>query len=74
MSETTGNPKKKYRLTVGEGDDKIEIGEVEIETLPNGHQLANILIDNAQILGELGIEGGMFIKGIMPAPNWKDNT
>jgi hypothetical protein len=58
--------KKTVRLVVSNntnGSDKVEIGEAEIEQIPNGDMIVNMTITDPEVAELLG---GKQIKGIIP--------
>jgi hypothetical protein len=70
----TENNKKKVRLMLGDGPDRIDIGEAELEKLPNGSIMVHMTINNPQLAKQFDMPSVVDMRGIIPAPNWKDNT
>lgn len=78
IKEPIGMPfvNKKVKLIIGEGDEKIEIGEARIDSIPNGDMMVELIITNQKIAELLG---GNQINGIIPRsveipPIAKENT
>lgn len=54
---------RQVKLVVGEGDDKIEVGKADLETMSNGDVMATLSITNSALIKALG---GAEVKGIIP--------
>lgn len=57
------NVAKQVRLVAGEGDQKIEVGTAEVQTLSSGDSMVHLTISNPALIKVLG---GSEVKGIIP--------
>lgn len=63
--------KKIVRLMLGDGPDRIEIGEAYVEIMPDNTWQVDVVVTNAEQLGANKGTGFSF-RGTLPALPWKD--
>ena len=62
---------KNVRLVLGEGPDKMEVGEAKVEELPDGRFEVTMTLDNKEIADKLGLTSTTCV-GIIPKLPWVD--
>lgn len=60
---------KKVRLTIGEGDENKEVGEAEVETLPDGSMKVSLTLDSLEVARSLGLDT-VHLKATIPPLSW----